>query len=257
MQWLFTTEIWRLHNTVWRRTAARWLTGSLKFYLTIQPLLVSLTSQLKIGFLDDITLSGRKDIVIKDINTITDNSDKLGLHLNAAKCEVVYGDSQATHDDDTLKNFQRVRLENVELQGVPVLSGRAINTALKQKTVKIEKAMFRLPLHQSHNALTLLRNSFAVPKLLYTSSADVGLQREHDAQIFRHTSEIAHQRGHQRVLVDTSHFFNQRWWTGNPQRRHVGTLCLLGISYRHAANPEQHPGRETRQCHRQLHRQGY
>ena len=41
----------------------------------------------------------------KDINTITDNTHKLGLHLNAVKCEVVYGDSQATHDEDTLKNF--------------------------------------------------------------------------------------------------------------------------------------------------------
>ena len=58
-----------------------------------QPLLVSLSSELKIGFLDDITLFGHKNIVIKDINTITDNTVKLGLHLNAAKCEVVYGDS--------------------------------------------------------------------------------------------------------------------------------------------------------------------
>ena len=35
---------------------------SLEFCLTIQPLLMSLSSELKIGFLDDITISGHRDI---------------------------------------------------------------------------------------------------------------------------------------------------------------------------------------------------
>ena len=110
-------------------------------------------------------------IIIKDINTIaniTDNTDKLGLHLNAAKCEVVYGGIQATHDDDTLKNFQRVKLEDLTLLGAPVLSGCTVDIALKEKRVKMEKAMPRLPLLQSHNVLNLFHNSIAVPKLLYT-----------------------------------------------------------------------------------------
>ena len=59
-------------------------------------MLVSLTSELKIGFLDDITMAGRKDIVVKDIISIKDKTDKYGLVLNAAKCEVVYGDPLMT-----------------------------------------------------------------------------------------------------------------------------------------------------------------
>ena len=67
-----------------------------------------------------------------------------------------------------LKDFQRVELENLTLFGAPVLPGRAIDKAIKQKTEKKEKAISRLPLFQAHNVLTLLRNSISVPKLLYT-----------------------------------------------------------------------------------------
>ena len=49
-------------------------------------MLVSLTSELKTGFLDDITMVGRKHIVINDIISINDKTDKYGLVLNAAKC---------------------------------------------------------------------------------------------------------------------------------------------------------------------------
>ena len=68
----------------------------------------------------------------------------------------MYGDSQATHNDDTLKNVQRVELEDLTLLGAPVLSGRTVDKAVKEKTVKMEMAMSRLPLLQSHDALTLL-----------------------------------------------------------------------------------------------------
>ena len=140
--------------------------SSLKLCLTIQPMLVSLTSELKIGFLDDITMAGRKDIVVNNIISIKDKTDKYGLVLNAAKCEVIYGDPLAPHDDNTLKDFQRVELENLTLLGAPILLERAIDKAIKQKTEKMEKAISRLPLLQAHDALTLLRSSISV--LLYT-----------------------------------------------------------------------------------------
>ena len=57
------------------------------------------------------------------------------------KCEVVYGDPLAPHDDDTLKDFHRVELENITLLGAPVLPGSAIDKAIKQKREKMEKAI--------------------------------------------------------------------------------------------------------------------
>ena len=105
--------------------------SSLEFCLTIQPMLVNLTSELKIGFLDDITMAGQKDIVVNDIISIKVQTDKYGLVLNAAKCEVVYGDPLVPHDNDTLKDFQRVKLENLTLLVAPVLPGRTIEKAIK------------------------------------------------------------------------------------------------------------------------------
>ena len=142
--------------------------SALEFSLTIQPMLVSLTSELKTGIVDNITMAGRKNIVVKDIISIKNKTDMYGLVLNVVKCEVVYGDPLAPHDDDTLKDFQRVELENLTLLGAPVLPGRAIDKAIKQKTEKMEKAISRLTLLQAHDALILLRNGTSVPKLLYT-----------------------------------------------------------------------------------------
>ena len=65
---------------------------SSEFYTTIQPMLIRSLSEIKVDFLDDITLAGQLDIVIKDVISIKDKTDKYGLQLNAAKCEVVYGD---------------------------------------------------------------------------------------------------------------------------------------------------------------------
>ena len=98
-------------------------------------MLISSLSALKVGFLDDITLAGQSDIVIKNVISIKDKTDKYGLQLNAAKYDVVYGDPQALHlhNDEILKNFQGVELEDLTLLGAPVLPGRAVGTALIQK----------------------------------------------------------------------------------------------------------------------------
>ena len=59
-------------------------------------------------------------------------------------------------------------MDDLTLLGAPILPGRAVDKALKEKTEKLEKVMSRLYLLQSHDALNLLRNSVSVPKLLYT-----------------------------------------------------------------------------------------
>ena len=104
-------------------------------------MLISSLSELKVDFLDDIIFAGQLDIVMKDVITIKDKTDKYGLRLNAAKYEVVYGEPQPLHNDETLKNFQRVELEDLTLLGAPVLPGRAVDTALIQKTEKLERAI--------------------------------------------------------------------------------------------------------------------
>ena len=57
---------------------------SLEFCEAIHPLLMSLHSHVKIGFMDDVTLSGELPTVEQDIITITSAYAETGLRLNTA-----------------------------------------------------------------------------------------------------------------------------------------------------------------------------
>jgi hypothetical protein len=61
--------------------------GPTLFCLAIHPLLVRLKSELRIGFLDNITLGGPERVVSDDITTIESEAAKLDLQLNKKKCE--------------------------------------------------------------------------------------------------------------------------------------------------------------------------
>jgi len=63
--------------------------GPLLFCNTVQPLLLSLASEMTFGYLDDFTLAGDVATVAQDVSRIADLSSKMGLVLNAAKCELV------------------------------------------------------------------------------------------------------------------------------------------------------------------------
>jgi len=66
--------------------------GSLEFCEAVQPLIERLQSSAKIGFMDDVTLSGDLVTIEKDIITIIESSPDTGLHLNTSKCELIMED---------------------------------------------------------------------------------------------------------------------------------------------------------------------
>ena len=72
--------------------------GSLQFCEALRPLLCDLQSAVKIGFMDDVTLSGSLQSVEQDVITIMDAASKTGLQLNTAKCEVIMEDFTAIRD---------------------------------------------------------------------------------------------------------------------------------------------------------------
>jgi len=53
------------------------------------------------------------------------------------------------------------------LLGAPVLKGSAQEAAIKHKIDDLSRAIERLTLLQAHDALVILKNSLAIPKLLY------------------------------------------------------------------------------------------
>ena len=65
---------------------------TLEFCEAIHSLLLKLHSSVKIGFTDDLTLSGDLHTVERDITTITESSSETGLQLNVDRSEIITDD---------------------------------------------------------------------------------------------------------------------------------------------------------------------
>ena len=73
--------------------------GPLLFCLPLQPILLKLSSALTLGYLDDLTLGGEESVVAADVEMIEREAEKLGLHLNHAKCEVISQHQVQWHEE--------------------------------------------------------------------------------------------------------------------------------------------------------------
>src|SRR6218665_3711488 len=76
--------------------------GPLLFSLPLQPVLHTLTSEFKIGFLDDVTLGGNAGGVGHDLQIMTKLKTSMGLCLNQSKCEVYAPDLSLTQESPHL-----------------------------------------------------------------------------------------------------------------------------------------------------------
>ena len=117
--------------------------------------------------MDDVTLSGDLVTIEKDITTIIQSSHDTGLHLNTSKCELIMEDFTPAEGLATLKDFVRVNKEDMTLLGAPVLKGKAQDAAIQKKIDDLSIAIDRLAHLHTHDALAILKNSLATPKLLY------------------------------------------------------------------------------------------
>ena len=53
------------------------------------------------------------------------------------------------------------------LPGAPVVRGRVQDSAIQQRIEELDRAMKRLSMLHAHDSLMLLKNSLAMPKLLF------------------------------------------------------------------------------------------
>ena len=135
---------------------------------------MSLTSELNLWYLDEVTLGGPADVVLKDLSRIIEKSAELGLKLNFKKCEIaVLASTAIGADQNLLEPFQQlapgIRILNkgeMVLLGSP-LTEEAISVVLQVKTNALSQLKSRLDLIPAHCALFLLRNSLAIPRLVY------------------------------------------------------------------------------------------
>jgi len=138
--------------------------GPLLFSNCIHPMLKSMESMLKCGYLDDVTLGGPVETVAQDVAKIVELGGKLGLKLNCSKCEVVTHDNLSV-TDPYLQSFSSVSIGDVSLLGAPLFPGAFLDGDWSKRCADLSRAVDRLSTIAAQDALILLRASFGAPKV--------------------------------------------------------------------------------------------
>src|SRR6218665_2838174 len=138
--------------------------GPLLFCLPLQPVLRSMRSVFRIGYLDDLSLGGKKDDVRQDIALIENLESSLGLVLNRHKCEL-YSKTETTEAE--FEGFEQMDTGSLLLLGVPFFKGAAFNEALMKHGETLERAVTDMACLRTQAALILLRANFGAAKLIF------------------------------------------------------------------------------------------
>ena len=81
-----------------------------------------------------------------------------GLVLNVSKCEVITGNKFCVLPP-TLSDFIKLSSTEASLLGAPLLVGASMDNHLESHCSNLSRAVSRLKLISSHDALLILRNS--------------------------------------------------------------------------------------------------
>jgi len=140
--------------------------GPLLFCNTIHPMLTSLQSELNLDYLDDVTLGGPVETVASDVAEIVRVGSEMGLSLNVGKCELI-AQSDLRVTDTLLDSFIRMEVNDTVLLGAALFPGPALDREWDRRLDDLARAVDRLGVISSQDALILLRSSFSAPKVLH------------------------------------------------------------------------------------------
>ena len=91
-----------------------------------------------------------------------------GLNLNAGKCEIISSNMTSCGIlQVALPGERLVPPTETQLLGSPVGDDTCVSSMLSEKVEALRRLGERLKMLSAHDALILLRNCFALPKLLY------------------------------------------------------------------------------------------
>src|SRR6201996_7829045 len=139
--------------------------GPLLFCLIIQPILSSLSSKLRVGYLDDVTLGCKVDAVNNDVSSIVSCGITVGLQLNHSKCEIV--SSSTIPPGLLISDFTHLQPSNSVLLSAPLTGGAALDEALENSCSTLSTAASRLSCISAHDALVLLKSCVSTSKILH------------------------------------------------------------------------------------------
>jgi hypothetical protein len=95
--------------------------------------------------------------------TINPLGKKIGLHLNVSKCELICTPDLSV-EDDFLKSFQHLRIDEACLLGIPLSRGPSMDKAWTDRLEELTRAVQRMTLIDTQDAFILLKASFGLPR---------------------------------------------------------------------------------------------
>jgi hypothetical protein len=148
--------------------------GPAIFSLSIHPTIERLSSHLNVWYLDDGALGGSAETVLKDLETIIVEFEKIGLSLNYSKCELFLSPNVSEERKiDILKKFEslspdirKTSAEDLSLLG-SLLFEDAMSNFFSTILEKFDLLVKKIENIKPHMALFLLRHCLWIPKLNY------------------------------------------------------------------------------------------
>ncbi len=109
--------------------------GPLLFCLTTMEIMEQLRSELIIFYLDDRTLGRSLEDITQDLQIVEREAEKLGLHLNHAKSEIISHDHRAVMSMlEAVPGLYPVRPELATLLGSPIGGEEGVNKSISERT---------------------------------------------------------------------------------------------------------------------------
>ena len=140
--------------------------GPFFYALSSMAITRNLKSPLKVFYLDDAFIAGDPDSVKEDFDSIKEVSKSLGLLLNPSKCEL-FSINPSQEVMSEFPGVKEISATDLKLLGAPILQ-EAFEDVLHSKLENLKTMVERLKQLDSHDALFLLKQCFAIPKIMYT-----------------------------------------------------------------------------------------
>ena len=143
--------------------------GPFIYALTTMVITQKIKSPLSVFYLDDACVAGDLDTVLQDYESIKEESKLLGLVINPSKCKLFTINPTSQRCLRAIEEFpgvMEIKAENLTLLGSPILQ-EANEVVLYEKLNSLKIMAERLKSLSAHDALFLLRQCFAIPKVMY------------------------------------------------------------------------------------------
>jgi hypothetical protein len=139
--------------------------GPMLFCVAIQSIIHQITTELNIWYLDDGIIGDNLDNVMSNFEMIVEESRKIGLTVNSAKCELFIGE-KCPQTAMQRNDIRILKTNELHLLGSS-LNVETMQHSIESKMQDLQTIFNKLSILPSHYAFHVLKNCYSTPKLIY------------------------------------------------------------------------------------------